>query len=85
MAKKKVDPVAVQNPTILTVVDDIVDIRMRHTHENYMAVFVSNQNKVYRRFFYTMSEFQAYATMSKQSRAKSRLVAYYKRPEEVDA
>lgn len=83
MAKKKVDPVAVQNPTKLTVIDEITDTRMRHMNENYMAIFVSNQDKVYRRFFHSMREFRAYATMSKQSRSKSKLVAYYERAKEV--
>jgi hypothetical protein len=83
MAKKKVDPVAVQNPVVLTVIDDIVDTRMARMNETYMAVFMSNQEKVYRRFFRTMEEFRAYATMSKQSRSRSRLLAYYQRSADV--
>lgn len=82
---KKFDSVATQNPTILNTIDVRVDNRMARMNENYMAIFVSNTEAVYCRFFHTMSEFQAYATMSKQSRSKSRLVAYYQRAKEVIA
>ena len=83
MAKMKVDPIKQANPTILKVIDEMVDNRMARMNENYAAIFVSNTDVVYRRFFHTIEEFRAYTTMSKQSRSKSRLVAYYQRSAET--
>lgn len=83
MAQKKFNPIEAANPTVLTVIDTMVDNRMARMNENYAAIFVSNTDVVYRRFFHTLEEFKAYVTMSKQSRSKSRLVAYYQRSEEA--
>lgn len=81
MAQKRFDSVYDQHPVILneTEVTDMVKTRMGRMNEYFAAIFVSNTSKVYYRFFHDLTEFRAYATMSRQSRSKSKLVAFYER------